>query len=337
MIDKKVLGDEVLTQIFTSGNKTVYPFIFDVDYGAMKSINCYIIDDGHTKILIDGGIARDPYYEFFTAQLTTYGLSYDCIDTIILTHHHEDHIGIVNEVLAIKEVPIYAYNSAIERLQFDEAYLKNKLLFFEQLYKDYGCYDKARDRLDKLKQTIQNGKHKKINANIIPLYVGDIVNGLEVIHMPGHSPDSILLYDNETKWAFSGDLVFKYGTSNALIDFDKNKALLPTVQQQMNSLRKCQQLSISMMFPGHQLPFADYVEVTQFYIDRIEQKCHRLVAAIREGNTTVLELAYAIYGEKTDQVFSLVMSEVIGYVMYAQRKGYIKGEKGEDGWTFEGK
>lgn len=324
-----------MTQTFTKGNKTVYPFIFDVDYGAMKSINCYIIDDGHTKILIDGGIAREQYFEFFKTQLTNFGLSFDSIDVIILTHHHEDHTGIVNEVLSVKEVPVYAYYSAIERLQFDEPYLKNKLVFFEQLYKDYGCYDKARDRLNKLKKTIQNGKRKKINTNIIPLYDGDIVYGLEVMHMPGHSPDSILLYDADTKWAFSGDLVFKYGTSNALIDFDENMTLLPTVQQQLHSLRKCQQLSISMMFPGHQLPFADYVEVTQFYIDRIMRKCERLVAAIRDGYTTVLELAYAIYGQKTDLVFSLVMSEIIGYVVFAQSKDYIKTVKGESGYTFE--
>ena len=309
--------------VIKKANKAIYPFIFDVKYGQMTSINCYLYDNGESLTLIDGGILRGPYIDFFEKQLAQYGFTYESIDQIILTHHHEDHIGIINTVLARKKVPIYAHHLAIERLQFDETYLANKLKFFVQLYNEYGCFEEASDRLQKLKKTLENSNAVKIQEEIIPLHTGDQVAGLTVFDVPGHSPDSILLLDAETKWAFSGDLVLKYGTSNALIDFDNNMTLLPTVFQQRESLKNFQQLDISLVLPGHNLPFEDYQEVAQFYIERIEKKCSRLVDAVQNGCDTAFKLAVALYGEKATTQFSLVMSEVIGYSLYAESQNLI--------------
>lgn len=309
--------------VIKKANKAIYPFIFDVNYGQMTSINCYLYDNGESLTLIDGGILRGPYVEFFEKQLAQYGFTYESIDQIILTHHHEDHVGVINTILARKKVPIYAHCLAIERLQFDEMYLSKKLKFFVQLYNEYGCFNEASDRLQKLKNTLEKSSVVKIQEEIIPLRGGDQVAGLTVFDVPGHSPDSILLLDTETKWTFSGDLVFRYGTSNALIDFDDNMTLLPTVFQQRESLKSFQQLDISLVLPGHNLLFEDYQDVAQFYIDRIEKKCNRLVDAVQNGYDTAFKLAVALYGEKATTQFSLVMSEVIGYLLYAESQNLI--------------
>ena len=323
-----------MRNVFTCNSKTVYPIIFEVNYGTMKSINCYLFDDGNSLTLIDAGIDLPEFHHFFEGKLNEFGFTYSSIDQILLTHHHEDHVGVVNKILSYKEVPVYAHERAIERLYFDHTFLTNKLHFFQGLYQDYGCVDEAADRLKKLQQTIEVGHFNKIKTTVIPLKEGDFVMGMQVFEVPGHSPDSILFYDQETQWCFSGDLAFKWGTPNALIDFSGELQLLPTVSQQQQSLLKIKELEISCMFPGHQETFEDYVAVLQYSLDRIEKKCSRVVEAVANGHTDVMSIAYAIYGKRVEKLFHLILSEIIGYTELAIKRGVITQQLINGQWTF---
>jgi len=75
---------------------------------------------------------------------------------------------------------------------------------------------------------------------------GDILNGLEVIHTPGHTSDSICLYDKKRKVLFSGDTVFpKFylpRTDFPTSSFDTLK----------KSYEKLSKLKIDVICPGHE-------------------------------------------------------------------------------------
>lgn len=323
-----------MSDVVKWNNKTVYPIIFEVDYGQMKSINCYLYDNGETLTLIDAGLAIEAYNLFFDAKLAEYGFTKKSIDQIVLTHHHEDHTGQVNRILKEHDVPVYAHHLAIERLKFDEQYLENKRDFFMNLYECYGCIQEAVVRMEQLNKTLMNRKRFEIRANVQPLYAGDVISGLKVFEVPGHSPDSILLYDEETEWQFVGDLVLNPGASNAIIDFDDNMELLLTVAQQENSLRMCQQLQASVVFAGHQWPFSNLSEVVDSKLAGIHKKSERIIEQIKKGNTQAMPLAKAIYGNLVEKQFSLVMSEIIGYLCYAEMKGFLIKTEQQGIWHF---
>lgn len=79
-----------------------------------------------------------------------------------------------------------------------------------------------------------------------------------VLETPGHSLDSISLYDQQTGWLFTGGLIIEKGTTNALVDFDANKTLLPTVWQQRQSIEQCLKLHVSTVFAGHESFFDNF-------------------------------------------------------------------------------
>lgn len=323
-----------MSHVIKVGEKTVYPILFEVNYGQMKSINCFLYKNGDTLTLIDAGIDIPAFYEFFCGKLAEYGFQMTDIDQIILTHHHGDHIGMVNHILSHKSVPVYAHHLAVERLHLTKEYQQQKRDFFIQLYKDYGCLELGRQRLAKIEKTMQDSGRLTIKKDIIPLADGDVVDHFSVRRVPGHSPDSILLYDGETKWMFVGDLVLYTGTTSALVDHDKKGQLLPTVMQYKQSLEICQQYEASRVFAGHQQPFENLREIVQKNLDRIDFQASRIIEKIQEGNETALAIAFAIYGERTEKEFPIIISEIISYTLYAEMKGLVKKEKGKDGWHF---
>ncbi|MFF5993161.1 MBL fold metallo-hydrolase [Lysinibacillus sp. KU-BSD001] len=323
-----------MSNVITIGTKAVYPIIFEVDYGQMKSINCYLYQQGESLTLIDAGIDLPAFREFFEQKLKEYGFTIDDIDQILLTHHHGDHIGLVNHIVKQKQVPLYAHHVAIERLQLTEAYQLRKRQFFHQLYEEYASLELAGPRLKKMEQTYQNTEALKINAPIIAFSDGDTVCGLQVMEVPGHSPDSVLFYDSETKWLFVGDLVLYTGTTNALIDHDEQLNLLPTVMQYRQSLEKCLQLDTSVIYAGHQQSFSNLSEIVEKNLQRIDFKLARIVRKVAEGHKTALDLAKAIYGDRMKREFPLIMSEIIGYVTYAEMQGMVEKKNNDGQWEF---
>lgn len=323
-----------MSPIIKAGKKEIYPILFDIHYGQMKSINCYLYKNGDTLTLIDAGIDFPAFHDFFHGKLMEYGFTVHDIDQILLTHHHGDHTGMVNRILSQKTIPIYAHFLAIERLHLTKDYQLQKLDFFKQLYKDYGCLHLAGRRLAKIEKTLQESEQLRINADIIPLQDGDIVNDFHVKAVPGHSPDSILFYDPKTKWLFAGDLVLYTGTTSALVDHDQEGQLLPTVMQYKQSLEICLQYDASMVFAGHQQPFVNLQEIGQRNMDRIAFQLQRIVNKIADGYDTALATAFAIYGDRTEKEFSIIISEIIGYTLYAEMNGLITKEMHDDGWHF---
>lgn len=321
-------------KLFEKNYKKVYPVIFPVQYGQLKSINCYLYDNGECLSLIDAGIRTPEQKEYFLHVLKEFKLTIQDIDYILLTHHHEDHVGLVNDILKEKEIPIYAHPLAICRLHFDEEFLSNRITFFTTLYDEYGCLHIGKPRLEKLQQTLFNREQLKIQSDIIPLTEGNRILGLDVVEVPGHSPDSIIFYDKDVEWQFAGDLVLEKSSTNAIIDFDQHLNLLPTVAQYEQSLMKCKTLETDWLFPGHQAPFGQHELEIEQKLSRIKRKEQRVIEIIEKGYSTTKEIGRKMYGRKLETQVSLVLSEVIGYLRYAEDRGNIKKVMKNGEWHF---
>ena len=315
-------------------NKTVYPIICPMKYGGMKSINCFLYDNGSTLTLIDGGVHTSQFIDFFNESLKHYQLSIEDIHQIFLTHHHDDHIGVVNTVLSKKQIPIFAHQKAIPRLRFDEVYLKNKIDFFKKLYEEYGCLHLSEKRFERMNQTLLNRNELKIKGDMYPLQEGDQIEDCKIIEVPGHSPDSVIFYDESEGLQFLGDLVLENISTNALIDFDDNLQLLPTVSQYEASLRKSLSLHTNWVFAGHENVFQHHEQEIEKKLERIKKKESRIVEAVGNGCQTTIDIADALYGKRVEKEFVFIISEIIGYLEYAISRGKIEKRMVNGQWHF---
>jgi glyoxylase-like metal-dependent hydrolase (beta-lactamase superfamily II) len=166
--------------------------------------NCTLIWDDETKV----GAVVDPGgdLERIRAAIAEIGMT---VEKIILTHGHIDHAGGAAELRDGLGVPVEGPHEA-------DAFLLDGL---EVQGRSYGIEAQAivPDRWLQEGDTVEVAGHK-----------------FSVLHCPGHSPGSVVLYNSAQRFALVGDVLFRgsigrtdfpYGDHDALIHAIKTKLL----------------------------------------------------------------------------------------------------------------
>lgn len=317
------------------GSKAVYPIIYPTDYNGLRSINCYVYQNGDDYTLIDGGIKNEEFEQFFFQQLKSYNIAKTQITRIILTHFHNDHIGVVNQITKDYPIPVYASEIAIPRLKCEDEYLQQKLAFYYELYEQYGVKDFSRERMAKMENTLHNKESVMLYPPIMKLEDGQEIGGLLVVAAPGHSPDSICLFDEETGWLFAGDFLLATGMTNALIDHDHSGNITNPISQYIDSIEKMKDYPVRTVFAGHKEIFQNLNQVMEKSLSKIEYKLQKVVSKISEGHHTAKQLGEAIYGARFEKYFTFTISEIIGLALLAEQRGLIMREWQEGEWCFK--
>jgi glyoxylase-like metal-dependent hydrolase (beta-lactamase superfamily II) len=158
----------------------------------LRAAHVYLLvgEDGLT--LIDGGTPGE--IEKIVAQIEEVGYTVSDVRTIVVTHAHSDHVGALAELARRSGAQVLAH-------QDDVAYLERKSTL---------PYTGVLQRL-------LFGLSERLIFNFEPCQVdrtlqdGDVVEalgGLQVIHVPGHTPGNIALYQPERQILICGDTFF---------------------------------------------------------------------------------------------------------------------------------
>lgn len=300
----------------------------------LKSFNFYLIKQANSLTLIDAGVTMDACWEHLQATLSANGLKVEDITEIIITHNHEDHVGLINRIQEIKSVPIYAHEEAVIRLNRDKDYFNMRLTFFEQLYREMDCGEAGTTYIKKLADTIKKRENDRIIGTIIPIKDNDIISGLRVIETPGHSPDHIVLLEESQKILFSGDHLVGHISSNAIIEPDTEGKRIQTVSHYVNSLNKCLSLDMDKAYAGHGDVIPDPKTLLEHRIKRIYEKSDLVLQYIQDGFVTGSSIAKQMYKKKYESEFSLVMSEIIGHLDFLEGRNKIAKEWKNHYWQY---
>jgi glyoxylase-like metal-dependent hydrolase (beta-lactamase superfamily II) len=312
---------------------SVYPIVVPTKY-SLRTFNFYLLQEGDSLSLIDAGINSEECWESFMQTMAENRFTLDDLTRIIITHNHEDHVGLINRISSIKEIPLYAHKESIHRLKRDPEFFSLRIQFFNQLYQEMGCGAAGEKQVQKLKEAARNNEKNKIRANILPLTDSDMIAGLQVIETPGHSPDHLVFFDAQRKWLFAGDHLISHISSNALIEPDRNGRRILTLLQYIDSLKKCATLDIETLYPGHGELVYNHRELITTRLHRIDQKAEKILHLIQNGISTASQLALTYYKDKYQSQFALVMSEIIGHLDYLEILHKIEKEIKNGVWHY---
>ncbi len=167
--------------------------------------NCFLIKTKHKYILIDTGYEED--WDLFCNRLKDANVNLSDISHIILTHHHDDHSGLLNKILDenknIKIVMSYLAKDLLMKGVNDKSHgggLINKRIKFLMLLKKIYIGLILRKVIDKENLTFPPYKLREDDILIKgETKLKDIGIGLDgkIIETPGHSIDSIsVLFDD---------------------------------------------------------------------------------------------------------------------------------------------
>lgn len=152
-----------------------YMKIKQIVVGLLKE-NCYIVTKNNKSIIIDPGDETEKIEKEIEGELIG----------ILITHHHFDHIGALNNLLSKYEIPVIDYNNQSILKPFNYEIIKNpghtkdsisfyfkeeKVMFCgDFVFKDtIGRTDLTTGNISEMKESIKN--LLKLDKNII-LYPG---------------------------------------------------------------------------------------------------------------------------------------------------------------------
>nr|WP_236035224.1 MBL fold metallo-hydrolase [Alkalihalobacterium elongatum] len=312
---------------------TVYPIVVPAGYG-LETCNFYLVKHDSGLTLIDAGMPDDSSWEGLIKALENNSFRLEDLTEILFTHHHIDHVGLVNRITKTHSIPVYAHSLSVPRLKRDKEFLKMRVEFFEQLYHEMNCGEEGKKQIQYLKKSINKNDHLKVEQEITTLQEGMSLFNFKIKEVPGHAPDQIAFIDETSKWCFAGDHLIQHISSNALVEPDLLGKRIHSLVDYKNSLKAFIDVNVDFVFSGHGELIQDPKKLIEMRLSKIKKKSEKVKGLIDSGITTGSELAKHLYQRHYSTQFALVMSEVIGHLDALESDGQIEKTMRAGAWHY---
>ena len=144
------------------------------------------------------------------------------IETIFITHHHEDHSGNLAGVKALSGAPTFASEKCVEILKNPPRISLAQRIVWGQ--------NDAYHQLQPIEGILETKQHR-----------------FELIPIPGHAVDMVALYERQQGWLFSADLWVN--------DYIRYFMYNESMAQQIDSLKRVSELDFEALICSHNPKF----------------------------------------------------------------------------------
>jgi glyoxylase-like metal-dependent hydrolase (beta-lactamase superfamily II) len=265
--------------------------------------------------LFDAGIGTREGKEALEAGFAGAGLSLGDIRRIFVSHGHLDHYGYARAAQEASGAPVFVHerdhdkvtgrDRTQKRLDAYAAYLRKlgaapSLLEHIKLhFHDWRRMARPLDQVEKL--TPGTRLHfKRFDA--------------EVLHLPGHTPGLVCLWDEKNRVLFSDDHLLERVSPNPLLDLEGNDAPVhKALVEYVRSARVVRELPVELVAPGHAEPFSGHVELIDRLLGFYEVRQAKLLEHLRaSGPLTPAELSRLLFPRAREHQQFLTLSETMG-------------------------
>lgn len=190
---------------------------WDVFTGGFCQTNAYLLDTGGRRLLVDAP-------EDCAAWLRGLGVR---VDALLLTHQHFDHVMDAARIVADHGCPVVAWSQPTPELWLNR--LVSQMVGWELEIAPYVV-------------THELGGPGRGCGEVLEM-AGE---SFRVLHVPGHSPDSVCFYQEASARCFCGDTVFAGGIGRTDFPGGNAAGLLAGIREKLFSLP-----GDTVLLPGH--------------------------------------------------------------------------------------
>ena len=208
------------------------------------AVNNYMIKTSKGYVVVDTGYPGN--YRHFCKKLGKHGISLKELQFIFITHVHDDHVGSLNEVISGSNATLIMHKESPQRLL--AGHNKREGVYPNLLAKTFFAF----------MSLMGNSKHEfpvvEVNNDTL-LWDGTIQFfkerniELEIISLPGHTDDSIVLLTNDGV-LFCGD-----ASMNGFPSIKRNIIRIENLEDYKKSWDTMIESSAIEIYPSHGAPF----------------------------------------------------------------------------------
>lgn len=147
---------------------------------------------------------------------------------------------------------------------------------------------------------------------------------LRAVHTPGHAPDHLCFWHQESRTLFSGDLAVK-GTT---VYIPPN--LGGDLADYLASLERVLALEPARLLPAHGPVIEDPAAVLRGYLEHRREREEQILAALREGESTPDRLVPLIYRGLKENLTQVARETVLAHLLKLEREG--RARRRQDSW-----
>ncbi len=297
----------------------------DLPDNSLKFLNSYIIRSDEKIALVDTGMNNPVSFSSLMENLSS--LKIEKIDYIIITHLHNDHIGLLEKIYNLnKNAKILIFKKEketigkmlerfenedetknyLEKLGFDKETL-NVFNYWKMDLDPYNLVMKKSETLDEEK--IKIGKTE-----------------LQVIWTPGHTPGHMCLLHKISNKIICGDHILKNITPNISFLYEENNLL-----DYFRSLDKVKGIDPGLILPGHNgfiINVKERIEeLRKHHIERLDE----ILKFLQNKDMDLYELASKMTWS-SNKIFSkmdsfqkyMALGEAMAHVIYLENEGLVE-------------
>lgn len=291
---------------------------------AVGDVNVYVVK-GEALTLIDAGAKTEEAWQSFNEQLAQLGYTPSDIDQIVITHHHPDHVGLLDYFN--KDIPIIGHPKNQPWISQDKQFFVENEPFYNELFLQLGL-DPAFINLIDMDEELEYSCRRSLTKTIGE---GDIIEGMtgfKVLETPGHAQSHIVLYREEDGMLIAGDTLLAKISPNPLLEppqFGETARPRPLVQYN-NSLRKLLTLDMSKVVTGHGADIMNPHELIQERFVSQKARAYHVLQMIKKKPMTAFEVCTKLFPKVYLKQPLFTVSETVGQLDFLEEIGEIKIE-----------
>lgn len=302
---------------------------------AIGYANVYLIT-GDVLTLIDAGVKTKEAWISLKEQLSDLGYAPEDVEQVVLTHHHPDHTGLIDEFPKLKR--IIGHKDCNLWLKKDLTYLHYYRNFLTSLYSKHGVPLAYQDVLATIhKIFIEYGGNGEISHVVDER---DKLPGLEswvVYETKGHAQTHLSFLRETDGLCISGDHLLQQVTTTPFLEAPYSKGSevrrSPFLQYREN-LKKCKRLNISKVLPGHGPSFIGVDQLITIYLNNHEKYANKILSNLtREQNP--YQLSRMLFPNYDIDKIEITMSMTIGYLDYLEVLGHVSKTMLDGIWYYK--
>lgn len=294
---------------------------------AVGDVNAYLIK-GERLTLVDAGIKTKASWNAFKVQLADLQVSTDEIEQVIITHHHADHVGMLD--FLSDKIEVYGHHLNERWIKPTDAFLQEQENFFLGLFLEFGLPQEYLPTLSTLRESSKYSCNRSLTGELVEGMTPPGLSEWRIIETPGHAQSQIALFRERDGILIGGDLILSHISPNPLLEPPvPGEIERPKPQLQHNhSMKKLLSYPIQFVYTGHGAEVYQLKELIEKRLLHQHERSMKVNNWLKEEQQTVFELCKRLFPTAYKRELLLTLSETLGQLDYLASIGEISSSEG---------
>ncbi|MDR7075174.1 glyoxylase-like metal-dependent hydrolase (beta-lactamase superfamily II) [Neobacillus niacini] len=289
---------------------------------AVGDVNVYLIK-GERLTLVDCGVKTKESWVAFKKQLADLHLTPDDIEQVIITHHHVDHVGMLD--FLSDNIEVYGHSLNERWINPTDAFFEEQEKFFGAQFLDYGLPQELFPSRSMLRHTLKYSCNRSLTGELSEGMNPPGLSEWTVIETPGHAQSQIALFREKDGVLIGGDLILAHISPNPFLETPApGEKERPKPQLQHNhSMKKLLSYPIQFVYTGHGDEVFQLKELIEKRLIHQHERAMKVNNWLKEDQQTVFALCKRLFPSAYKRELMLTLSETVGQLDYLASIGEI--------------